>query len=51
MMMIMMITIIVTPHQCCLIRDDNDHDDYDDKDEGCDDIYHRSILGITSAGY
>ena len=33
-----------------LHSDDDDRDDYDDKDEGCDDKYHRSILGITSAG-
>ena len=38
-------------HQRCLIRDDDDRDDNDDKDEDCDGNYHRSILGITSAGY
>ena len=35
---------------CSRMSDDDDHDDNDDKDEDCDDNYHRSILGITSAG-
>ena len=37
-------------HQCCLIRDGDDRDDIDDKDEDCDENFHRSILGIISAG-
>ena len=48
MMMIMMITIIVTPFASPVLSYKSD--DTDDKDEDCDDNYHRSILGIISAG-
>ena len=41
MMMIMMITIIVTLFASPVLPN---------KDEDCDDNYHRSILGIISAG-
>ena len=47
MMMIMVITIIVTPFASPVLPNKNDTDD---KDEDCDDNYHRSILGIISAG-
>ena len=52
-MMTVMITIIVASSASpvpAIIRDDDDRDDCDDKDEGCDDKYHRSALGIISAG-
>ena len=46
-MMTMMMTMMKAT---TIIRDGDDRDDTDDKDEDCDDNYHRSILGITSAG-